>query len=324
MNILVTGGCGFIGANYIRYLETRGFDGRVINLDKLGIGSNIENLRDLKLNYVFRKVDLAREKIPEDLEFDAIVNFASETHVDRSIKEPAEFYRNNLDELFNILEYMRKSNREIRMVHISTDEVYGEILEGSFTEESPLKPSNPYSATKAGQDMLVLAYVRTYGLNISITRSANNYGPYQFPEKFIPKTIIRALNDLDIIVYGSGKQIRSWIYVRDNADAVHTVLLKGKKGTIYNIPGTDEVENIEIVERIGKILGRELKIAHVQDRPGHDLRYSMSGDKLKELGWKAASGIDAGLEQTVKWYVENAWWWKPLVNEKVLGVGFAH
>ncbi|MGB9636856.1 MAG: dTDP-glucose 4,6-dehydratase [Thermoplasmata archaeon] len=324
MNILVTGGYGFIGSNYIRFLENRDFDGKVINADKLGIGSNIDNLKGLKLNHEFLKIDLAKDYLPDNLDIDCIVNFASETHVDRSIKNPEEFYRNNLESVFRILEWMRKQKREVRMVHISTDEVYGEILEGSFTEESTLKPSNPYSATKASQDMFVLAYVRTYGLNISITRSANNYGPYQFPEKFIPKTVIRALNNLDIIVYGSGKQVRSWVYVQDNADAIHTVLLKGKKGTIYNIPGTEEIENIKIVEQIGKIMGKTLKINHVQDRPGHDLRYSLSGKNLSELGWRPNVPFKKGLEYTVKWYMENEWWWKPLVNEKVLGVGFEH
>ncbi|MEM3396142.1 MAG: dTDP-glucose 4,6-dehydratase [Thermoplasmata archaeon] len=323
MVLLVTGGYGFIGSNYIRHLESIGFSEKVINVDKLGIGSNMDNLKNLSLNHEFLKLDLAKQDLPENAEIDYIVNFASETHVDRSIKNPEEFYRNNVESLFRILEWMRKAKREVRMVHISTDEVYGEILEGSFTEESTLKPSNPYSATKASQDMFVLAYVRTYGLNISITRSANNYGPYQFPEKFIPKTIIRAMNNLDIIVYGSGQQIRSWLYVRDNAEAIHTVLLKGKKGEIYNIPGSDEVENIQIVKMIGEVMNKEMKIRHVEDRPGHDLRYSLKGQNLEALGWKPKTRIPEGLKATVKWYMENEWWWKPLVNEKVLGVGFA-
>ncbi|MCX8173487.1 MAG: dTDP-glucose 4,6-dehydratase [Thermoplasmata archaeon] len=323
MALLVTGGYGFIGSNYIRHLESIGYRGKVINVDKLGIGSNVDNLKGLNLDHKFLKLDLAAQNLPENEEIDYIVNFASETHVDRSIKNPEEFYRNNVESLFRILEWMRKSKNDVRMVHISTDEVYGEILEGSFTEESTLKPSNPYSATKASQDMFVLAYVRTYGLNISITRSANNYGPYQFPEKFIPKTIIRGMNNLDIIVYGSGKQIRSWLYVRDNAEAIHTVLLKGKKGEIYNIPGSDEVENIQIVKMIAKTMNRELKIRHVEDRPGHDLRYSLRGKNLEALGWMPKTRIADGLGLTVKWYMENEWWWKPLVNEKVLGVGFA-
>lgn len=323
MALLVTGGCGFIGSNYIRYLEEENFEEKVINVDKLGIGSNPSNLLGLRLNYEFMKIDLSKQDLPENDEIDYIVNFASETHVDRSIKNPEEFYRNNLESIFRLLEWMRRSKREVRMVHISTDEVYGEILEGSFTEESTLRPSNPYSATKASQDMFVLAYVRTYGLNISITRSANNYGPYQFPEKFIPKTIIRGMKGLDVIVYGSGKQVRSWLYVRDNAEAIHKVLMHGKKGEIYNIPGSDEVENIEVVRMISKAMGKELKIRHVEDRPGHDMRYSLKGKNIELLGWRPKVRIEEGLRRTVKWYMENEWWWQPLINEKVLGVGFA-
>ena len=311
-NILITGGYGFLGSNYIRHLDQKI---KVTNVDKLGIGSNVENLKGINLDYNFLKLDLSKSEL--DLKnYDCVVNFASETHVDRSIADPRSFLENNVWLVFNVLESARKTNDNIRILHISTDEVYGEALEGSFDEGSPYRPSNPYSATKVAQEALLLSYVRTYGLNASIVRPSNNYGPYQMPEKLIPKTTIRALLNLEIPVYGSGKQVRSWIHVMDTAKAIDIVLERGKKGEIYNIPGESERENIYVVREILKILKKdESLIKYVEDRPGHDFRYSIKGDKLKELGFKHTIKFEEGLKETVEWYVKNESWWKPLIEK---------
>lgn len=311
-NILITGGYGFLGSNYIRHFDQKI---KVTNVDKLGIGSNAENLKGINLDYNFLKLDLSKSEL--DLKnYDCVVNFASETHVDRSIADPRSFLENNVWLVFNVLESARKTNDNIRILHISTDEVYGEALKGSFDEGSPYKPSNPYSATKVAQEALVLSYVRTYGLNASIVRPSNNYGPYQMPEKLIPKTTIRALLNLEIPVYGSGKQVRSWIHVMDTAKAIDIVLERGKKGEIYNIPGESERENIYVVREILKILKKdESLIKYVEERPGHDFRYSVKGNKIKELGFEHAIKFEEGLKETVEWYVKNESWWKPLIEK---------
>jgi len=324
MRLLVTGGMGFIGSNFIRYVLERHDDWEVVNLDKLGYGSNPANLKDVEGDprYRFVKGDIADSEIVRELvkNVDAIVNFAAESHVDRSISSPNHFLRSNVIGVYTILEAMRRENPDVRLVHISTDEVYGDILEGSFTEEDALKPSSPYSATKASADALVLGWARTYRLNASITRCTNNYGPYQFPEKLIPKTIIRANMGLKVPVYGTGQNVRDWIYVEDHVRAVETVLLKGEPREIYNVSAGEERANIDVVRTILKLLGKdESLIEFVEDRPGHDLRYSLDSWKVtRDLKWRPKYSFEEGIRLTVEWYLKNEDWWRPLVNEKVL------
>ena len=324
MKILVTGGLGFIGSNLIRYLLNKHEDVRIVNLDKMGHGSNPANLRDLEndTRYDFVRGDIADYKLVKKIimDVDAVVNVAAETHVDRSISDPKAFLQSNIIGVFNILEALRRVNKDAKLVQVSTDEVYGDILEGSFKENDRLFPSNPYSASKASADMFCLAYHRTYDLNITITRCTNNFGPYQFPEKFIPKTIIRANLNLKIPVYGSGKNVRDWIYVMDHCEALEKALFKGKSGEIYNISAGNEYQNIEVVKRILQIMDKpEDLIEFVADRPGHDIRYSLDSSKIRdELGWRPRYSFDEALEETVNWYLDNEKWWRPLANEKIL------
>ena len=228
------------------------------------------------------------------------------------------FIESNVIGVFTILEAMRKVNRDARLVHVSTDEVYGDIEEGSFKEDDMLKPSSPYSASKASADMLVLAYVRTYGLNAVITRCTNNYGAYQFPEKLIPKAIIRAKMDKKTPIYGTGRNVRDWIYVKDHCEAINLVLKKGEGGEIYNISSGEEKTNLEVVSEILRIMDKPDLIEFVEDRPGHDIRYSLDSPKIRSLGWKPKYSFSNGLKKTVEWYLENEWWWKPLADEKIL------
>ena len=324
MRILVTGGLGFIGTNFIRYMFSEDPQVAIINIDKAGFGSNPKNLEDLKnqRNYRFIKGDISDPEILNIVikDVDAIVNFAAETHVDRSIKNPQSFVQSNILGTFTLLEAIRRHNQSANFVQISTDEVYGEIQRGSFHESSRLNPSNPYSASKASADMLCLAYHRTYGLNVKITRCTNNFGPYQFPEKLIPKTIIRALKNLPVPVYGTGLNVRDWIYVLDHCEAVRLVLEKGQAGEIYNISSGNEISNIEVVKEVLRYLDRdEDLISFVEDRPGHDLRYSLDSSKIRsELGWKPKYTFSSALKETVRWYVENEHWWKPLATEEIL------
>ncbi len=322
--MLVTGGLGFIGSNFIRYLLNSYSDVEVINLDAMKYGSNRANLKDLEGDdrYTFIKGDISDYELVSKLVkgVEAVINFAAETHVDRSISSPGSFLQSNVVGVFTILEAVRKNNPEVRLVHISTDEVYGDILKGSFKEGDTLKPSSPYSASKAAADVFVLAYVRTYGINASITRCTNNYGPYQFPEKLIPKTIIRASMNLKIPVYGTGKNVRDWIYVLDHCEAVDTVMREGEKGEIYNISGGEERTNLEVVRTILDLMDKDDSLVEfVEDRPGHDVRYSLDSTKIREeLGWKPKHSFKDGIKETVEWYLKNEWWWKPLVDEKVL------
>ncbi|RKY83876.1 dTDP-glucose 4,6-dehydratase [candidate division KSB1 bacterium] len=324
MKLLVTGGLGFIGSNFIRHALSELPEIKIINVDKIGFGANPANLRDLKKteSYQFIRGDITDQKIVKKVikKVDAIVNFAAETHVDRSIANPSPFINGNIIGTFTLLEALRKFNKKAKYIQISTDEIYGDILEGSFNEEDRLKPSNPYSASKASADMLCLAYHRTYDLNINITRCTNNFGPYQFPEKLIPKTIIRALKNLPIPIYGTGKNVRDWIYVLDHCEAIALVLEKGEPGEIYNISSGNEKTNIQIVKEILKLLDRtEDLITFVEDRPGHDLRYSLNSTKIRsKLGWKPKHKFSSALEETVKWYIKNEWWWKPLATEQIL------
>jgi dTDP-glucose 4,6-dehydratase len=320
MKILVTGGLGFIGSNFVRYMvEEAGVNiAEIVVIDALKYGSNENNLKDL--DYKFVKGDICDYELTAELvkKTDAIVNFAAETHVDRSISNPYVFIESNVIGTYTILEAMRRVNPGARLVHISTDEVYGDIERGSFKEEDRLKPSSPYSASKASADMLVLAYIRTYGLDAVITRCTNNYGCYQFPEKLIPKAIIRAKMDKKVPIYGNGKNVRDWIYVKDHCEAVNLVLRGGEKGEIYNISSGDERSNLEVVNEILDIMGKKELIEFVEDRPGHDIRYSLDSSKMRRLGWKPRYGFKEGLEETIEWYLENEWWWKPLADERVL------
>jgi dTDP-glucose 4,6-dehydratase len=324
MRLLVTGGFGFIGSNFIRQTVLEHSTTEIINVDKVGLGANPENLRDIEelSNYRFVRGDISNQKAVNKLikEVDVVVNFAAESHVDRSISSPKSFIRSNILGAFTLLEAIRRLNDAVKYVQISTDEIYGDVLEGSSNELDRLNPSNPYSATKASADMLCLAYHRTYGLDVNITRCTNNFGPYQFPEKLIPKTIIRALKNLPIPVYGNGANVRDWIYVLDHCEAVLLVLSKGNPGEIYNISSNNELPNINIVKGILRLLNKpEDSVAFVEDRPGHDLRYSLSPSKIRsELDWKPQYTFSLALRETVKWYVENESWWTTLASEEVL------
>lgn len=324
MKILVTGGLGFIASNFIKMMLHEHEDCKIINVDALRYGSNAANLAGFKGNerYSFVQGDIADGKFMAGLikGVDAAVNFAAETHVDRSISQPDAFLHSNVQGVFSILEALRRHNPEARFVQISTDEVYGDIIQGSFTEESALKPSSPYSASKAAGDVFVQAYARTYGLYAMITRCTNNYGPYQFPEKLIPKVILRSRKGLKIPVYGTGRNVRDWIYVRDHCRAVEQVLIKGRSGRIYNISASEEKANLQVIETILKILGKdEGQIEFVEDRPGHDVRYSLDSSRIKdELGWRPIESFEEGIQKTVSWYLQNEDWWRPLLDEKML------
>jgi len=324
MRLLVTGGLGFIGSNLIRYLLGKYKDIVIINLDKMGIGSNINNLKDVERNekYSLIKGSLLDFDLVSSLikNVDAVINLAAETHVDRSIANPRIFLENNTIGTFNLLEAARIYNPKLRIIQVSTDEVYSDILIGSYKEENRLKPSSPYSASKAAADVLCLAYHRTYNLDIVITRCTNNFGPYQFPEKLIPKTIIRASLGMKIPIYGSGKNIRDWIYVLDHCEALEIILEKGKAGEIYNISSGNEEDNLTLVKKILKIMGKnEDLIEFVEDRPGHDVRYSLDSSKIRrELQWKPKYTLEDALKKTVEWYLANESWWRPLINEQII------
>ncbi|MDM7940637.1 MAG: dTDP-glucose 4,6-dehydratase [Methanothrix sp.] len=324
MKILVTGGLGFIGSNFIRFMLQAHESCRIVNVDALRYGSNENSLADLNKDerYSFLQGDIADPAfINEQIrDVDATVSFAAETHVDRSISRPDSFLHSNVLGVFNILEALRNHNPDARFVQISTDEVYGDILDGSFSEESTLRPSSPYSASKAAGDVYVLAYARTYGLHAMITRCTNNYGPYQFPEKLIPKTILRAKANLKIPIYGTGQNVRDWIYVIDHCRAVEQVLTSGREGEIYNISAGEEKTNLQVAKTILEMLGKgEDLIEFVDDRPGHDVRYSLDSSKIREqLGWRPQRSFAEGIQKTVDWYLQNEGWWRPLMDEKVL------
>ena len=323
MKLLVCGGAGFIGSAFIRnHLKNNPKD-KIINLDNLSIGSNKDNLKEVENNpnYNFIKDDIKNSDTTKQLAKDAdvIINFAAETHVDRSIANPLPFIETNVLGTYSILEATRL--RDKLFVHVSTDEIYGEAENTeSFTENDLIKPSNPYSATKASADMLVEAYVRTYGIKCITTRCTNNFGPYQFPEKLIPKTIIRASKNLKVPMYGGGSQIRSWIYVLDHIEAIESLLAKGKPGEIYNITAWNEITNKTIVEKILTLMGKSLDlIENVGDRPGHDRRYSIDASKIKKTtGWIHRYNFEQALQETVNWYKSSSQWWEPLANEKTL------
>ncbi len=331
-NILVTGGAGFIGSNFIRYIfKNTEFQGKIVNIDKLTYAGNLENLTDIfdehnNSRYFFEKVDICDSvKIKEVFKkysIDTVVHFAAESHVDRSIHGPADFVNTNIMGTFNLLEVARefwKDRADVLFHHISTDEVYGSLGDnGFFYETTPYDPRSPYSASKASSDHLVNAYSHTYGLPVTISNCSNNYGPYQFPEKLIPVIIDNIKNEKNLPVYGDGKNIRDWLYVDDHNSAVWAIVNRGRLGETYNIGGENEWENIRLVnvlcEKMAKLAGKDKDyykklITFVKDRPGHDRRYAINCDKIKnELGWKQSFDFDKGLDITLNWYLENREW----------------
>ena len=324
MKFLICGGYGFIGSAFIRnHLENNPND-EIINIDNMSLGSNKANLDMLKKNdnYKYENGDISNLKLVEKLsnDVDVIINFAAETHVDRSISNPKPFIETNILGTYSLLEASK--NNEKLFIHISTDEIYGDLNKEQkpFTELDNLKPSNPYSATKASADLLVQAYMRTYKNNCIITRCTNNFGPFQFPEKLIPKTIIRAHKNLKVPLYGDGNQVRSWIHVIDHIRAVDLLVHKGKPGEIYNITAWNEISNKKIVEKILNKMEKPLDlIEFVNDRPGHDKRYSIDSTKIqKEIGWSPTYDFEKALNETVTWYQNNQKWWEPLINEQTL------
>jgi dTDP-glucose 4,6-dehydratase len=317
VRILVTGGAGFIGSNFVHHMLEMHPGYGIVVLDKLTYAGRKENLQDVWNKITFIKGDIAKK---DDVEkamkgCDCVVNFAAETHVDRSIVEAGTFVLTDVLGTYNLLETGRKLGIE-RFEQISTDEVYGHITSGSFREDDKLNPRNPYSASKAGAELICRSYFETYGFPVVITRSSNNYGPYQHPEKLIPKTIIYAILKKPIPVYGKGENVRDWLYVEDNCEAIDLVLHKGKAGEAYNIGAQQELMNIQVVNTILKLCKKpESLIEFVKDRPGHDLRYSLDTEKIRRLGLKLKTEFDKGIEATVKWYQQNFKWWKPIIKE---------
>jgi len=328
MKILVTGCCGFIGSNFIRYFLKSYPNDALINVDKLTYAGNLENLSDLSQSprYYFIRGDITDAPRMEELinkGVDAIINFAAESHVDRSIEDPSAFMKTNVFGTFVLLEAVRKvfSKQHIRFVHISTDEVYGSLGEtGAFTEETPLAPNSPYSASKSAADMLVRAYHRTYGLPTVITRCSNNFGPYQFPEKLIPLMISNAIEDKELPIYGDGMHVRDWIYVEDHCRAIDVVLHHGREGEVYNIGGRSERANLVVAQTILGRLGKPHSlIRFVTDRPGHDRRYAIDFSKIeRELGWKPSISFEEGISRTVEWYLTHREWWKKIKTREYL------
>ena len=314
MRVLITGGAGFIGTNFVRYLLDRYPNDEIVVLDKLTYAGRMENLHDIREKIEFIKGDICkREDVDKAMkECDIAFNFAAETHVDRSIIESGVFVRTDVIGTHTLLEAARKHDVD-KFIQVSTDEVYGSIEVGSFKETDFLDPSSPYSASKAGADLLVNAYHKTYGLFVLITRSSNNYGPFQFPEKLIPLLITNALENKPLPIYGDGKNVRDWIYVTDNCEAIDIVFHKGKPGEVYNIASGEKRMNIEVANLILDELKKPNDlIKFVKDRPGHDRRYSLDTTKIMKLGWKPRTKLRNGLKKTVKWYSENKWWWEPL------------
>ncbi|HZA51729.1 MAG TPA: dTDP-glucose 4,6-dehydratase [Myxococcaceae bacterium] len=322
MNVLVTGGCGFIGSNLVRYLRRERPDWKVINLDRLTYAGNLENLADLEGDptHVFVRGDIGDRDLVGELisrhQIQVVMHLAAESHVDRSILGPEIFIECNVLGTQRLLEASRQHGVK-RFLMVSTDEVYGSLgPTGAFTESSPLCPSSPYSCSKASADLLALAYHHTFGTNVVVTRCSNNYGRYQFPEKLIPLMIVNALHDKPLPVYGDGGNVRDWLHVEDHCQALVRALEQGKAGEVYNIGGGAERRNIDIVRGILKLLGKpESLIKFVQDRPGHDRRYAIDPSKAKrELGWTPAHTFERGLEETVRWYVDNARWWEHVLS----------
>lgn len=322
MKLLITGGAGFIGSNFVRYMVNKYPEYQIVNLDLLTYAGNLENLKDIedKPNYTFVKGDIADRPFIQALfekeKFDYVLNFAAESHVDRSITNPEIFVQTNIQGTLCLLDAAKAIGVK-KYLQVSTDEVYGTLgATGYFTEETPLAPNSPYSASKTGADLLVRAYHETYGMPINITRCSNNYGPYHFPEKLIPLMIINALHDKDLPVYGDGLNIRDWLHVEDHCQAIDLVLHKGRIGEVYNVGGNNERTNIDIVKTILAHLGKpESLIKFVKDRPGHDRRYAIDATKLRtELGWEPKYTFETGIKQTIDWYLNNQEWWQNIIS----------
>ncbi len=316
MRLVVTGGAGFIGSNFVRYMLTRHNDIEIVNLDKLTYAGNLESLRDVEDDprYTFVRGDICDASVVGAAlrGADAVVNFAAETHVDRSISGPQDFIRTDVLGTHTLLEAVRELEVP-RYLQISTDEVYGSTETGAFTEESDLDPSSPYSASKAAGDLLVRSYHRTFGTPVLITRSSNNYGAYQYPEKIVPLFITNAIDDQRLPVYGDGLNVRDWLHVDDNCAGIDLVLRDGVPGHVYNIGGGNEVQNLALTRRILELLGKgDELIRHIADRPGHDRRYAIDCTKLRALGWRPEVDFAAGLARTVAWYRDHPEWWRPI------------
>ena len=316
LNLLITGGSGFIGSNFIRHMLEKYPNCKIFNLDKLTYAGNPDNLKDIENNpkYSFVRGDICDPAVVDKVmqNVNHVVHFAAESHVDRSIEDGSVFVRTNVLGTYTLLESAMKHGI-MKFIHVSTDEVYGSIKEGSFKETDMLTPSSPYSSSKAGSDLIAQSYYITYKLPVIITRCTNNFGPYQYPEKLIPLFITNLLKNRNVPVYGTGKNVRDWIYVLDHCRAIDFVLHNGSIGEIYNIGGGVEKTNLEITWKILAMLSKdESMIEYVKDRPGHDLRYSLDCSKLRELGWRPEYNFDEALAETIKWYVENRWWWEKL------------
>ncbi|MBI2873258.1 MAG: dTDP-glucose 4,6-dehydratase [Chloroflexi bacterium] len=319
MRVLVTGGAGFIGSNFIRFLLERHPSYQVVNLDKLTYAGNLERLRDVASNprYEFVQGDICDSALVGHLmrEVDAVAHFAAETHVDRALMDPGAFITTDVYGTYVLLRAAHEAGVK-RFLHVSTDEVYGEVPPGrSSREDDPPAPRNPYSASKAGAEMQVSAFHQTYGLPVVIARPANNVGPYQHPEKVVPLFVTNALQDLPLPVYGDGRQVRDWLYVEDNCEALDLLLHQGTTGQAYNIPAGNLRENVYMTRLLLKLLGKpESLLRFVEDRPGHDRRYCMDGTKLRTLGWAPRHSFEQALEKTVAWYLDNRWWWERIIQ----------
>jgi len=316
LRMLITGGAGFIGCNFVRHILKTQPRTEITVLDKLTYAGRMENLEEVMPRIKFVKGDICDKDIVHKAMpgCEQVVNFAAESHVDRSIASPEDFVRTDVLGVFTLLEEARRCDVN-RFVQISTDEVYGSVNEGSFTEKDILDPSSPYSASKAGGELLARSYVKTYGLNVVVTRSSNNYGPYQYPEKLIPVLVIKALRNQPLPIYGKGMNVRDWLHVEDNCRAIDFVLRKGKAGDIVNVGSGNEVPNIQVAKLILKHLEKpESLIKFVTDRPGHDFRYSLEWDRIRKLGWKPLVKFEEGLKRTVDWYVQNPKWWEPIAQ----------
>ncbi|OGX23485.1 MAG: dTDP-glucose 4,6-dehydratase [Omnitrophica WOR_2 bacterium GWF2_38_59] len=323
---LITGGAGFIGSNFVEYVYKNEPDAKVRVLDKLTYSGNPENIKSFKTKkgFEFIKGDICDKKLVRSAvkDINIVVNFAAEVAVDRSIDEPESFLKTDIFGVYTLLDALRQSDCLQRFIQISTDEVYGQIMEGSFTETSELKPRNPYSASKLGGERLAYSFFETYGLPVIITRASNTYGAKAYPEKVIPLFITNLIEGLQVPVYGKGKQIRDWLFVEDHCSGIFSLIEKGKNGEVYNIGGSQECTNIELTKMILKIMGHDEKmIKFVNDRPGHDFRYSLDTSKLKGLGWSQKYDLQRGMQYTIDWYKNNEPWWKPL--KKTLDKRFA-
>ncbi|MBD3377786.1 dTDP-glucose 4,6-dehydratase [candidate division KSB1 bacterium] len=320
---LVTGGAGFIGSNYIHYLlQKYGNEVHITNLDKLTYAGNLENLSAIEKesNYRFIKGDICDKDLVATLmpDIDIVVNFAAESHVDRSIGSPDDFIQTDVYGAFVLLEAARKSGVG-KFIQISTDEVYGSILKGSFKETDVLEPSSPYSASKAGADRLAYSYYKTYGLPVVITRCSNNYGPYQYPEKLIPLFVTNAIEDKSLPIYGDGKNVRDWIYVVDHCDAIDFLISRGEDGEVYNVGGGNEMTNLDITDLILQELGKPASLkTFIADRLGHDRRYSVETEKIQQLGWQPSFSFVEAIKSTIQWYRENTAWWEKIKTGEYL------